>query len=516
MFESLKYNLKHNRKQTMKVATAWFLFGAIILVFVFWGLQPQQAGVAEGGAAAIVNNTSISLARLSEQVERLSRDPRMEQLQALGGDAGRQILQQQALSQLIEQELIRQEANHQKLWTTDAEVAEVIRSIPEFQEEGRFKRENYMGYLQAVRKNPAEFEDEVRYQQSIRRAVRMFGAALRPTALEIEKQKALNDIKANLDFVAVPTEALVIAEAIPETEVKAYLAEAGSEAKIKAYYDSHPEQFSTPEQVKARHILIQAKAGDAEAEKKALAKIEEIAQKAKTTDFGKLASEFSEDPGSKGRGGDLGFFSKGRMVPEFDQVAFSAPVNEVSQPVKTQYGYHLIQVTEKKPAKTHTLEESREEIAGELMAKDRSKAAIDGLQDVLKKGDTAALNKFVADYHLKWEETGPFSVESNNVPRIGPNDEAAQLAFALSAEKPLATQLIRQGPTAYVLRYKAVPPTETKTAKNDPKSKMMESPEMMAEFIANRRSEDALRLWIQGLQKEARITTNQRFARGAE
>lgn len=308
MFESLKYNLKHNRKQTVKAATAWFLFGAIILVFAFWGLQPQQAGVNEGGAAAIVNNTSISLARLSEQVERLSRDPRMEQLQALGGDTGRQILQQQALSQLIEQELVRQESDRQKLWTTDAEVAEVIRSIPEFQEEGRFKRENYMGYLRAVRKNPSEFEDEIRYQQSIRRTIRMFSAALRPTALEVERQMSLSEIKANLEFVAVPTDALVIAETIPESDVKSYMAEAGSEAKIKAYYDSHPEQFSTPEQVKARHILIQAREGDAEAEKKALAKIEDIAKRAKTEDFGKLASELSEDPGSKARGGDLGFF----------------------------------------------------------------------------------------------------------------------------------------------------------------------------------------------------------------
>lgn len=501
MFEALKYNLKNNRRGVLKQATAWFLFSAIIVVFIFWGLTPHNQQVAQGGVAANVNDTSISLARLSEGVERLRQDPRYEQFQALGGDAGRQLLQQQALSQLVEMELIRQQTDQQRIWTSDAEVREVITSIPQFQEDGRFKRERYMGYLQAVRKTPAEFEDEVRNEQALRRTVRLFSASLRPSPLELEKQSALSEMKANLDFVSVPTESLVIPESVKQADIKAFVADSANQAKVKEYYDSHKDEFSQQESVKARHILIQANAGDAEAEKKALAKIEEIAQKAKTEDFGKLASQFSEDPGSKSKGGVLDFFTRGRMVKEFEDVAFSAPVNEISQPVKTQYGYHLIQVLEKKPASTTSLEEAQDRIAEILIAKDRSKVAIESLQEALRKNDVAAVNKFVAEHKLKWDETGEFSVDADAIPKIGPNDEVARLAFGLSPEKPLADSLVRQGPTAYVVRYKAVASTKGGNKKE-------EKPEVMNEIVASRRSEDALKLWVDGLRKQAKISTN--------
>lgn len=501
MLEALRYNLKNNRRGVLKQATAWFLFGAIILVFVFWGMTPHNQQVAQGGAAANVNDAVISLADLSEGVERLRRDPRFEQLQALGGDAGRQLLQQQALSQLVEMELIRQATDSQRIWTSDAEVRDVITSIPQFQEEGRFKREQYMGYLQAVRKSPAQFEEQVRNEQSLRRTVRLFSAALRPTALELDKQKALSQMKANLEFVSVPTETLVIPETIKPADVNSFLADAGNEAKVKDYYESHKSDFSNEETVKARHILIQAKAGDAEAEKKALAKIEDIAKKAKTEDFGKLASQYSEDPGSKVKGGELEPFTRGKMVKEFEDVAFTAPLKEISKPVKTQYGYHLIQVLERKPAATRSLEDAKEEIAEILIAKERSKVAVESLQEALKKGDAASINKFVAEHKLKWEETGAFAVDAEAVPKIGPNDEVARLAFTLTAEKPLANELVRQGGTAYVVRYK--PASSTKG-----EEKKEEKPELMAEMEAGRRSEDALRQWVEDLRKHAQITTN--------
>lgn len=505
MFEELKYNLRNNRRGLMKSATAWFIFTAIILVFVFWGLTPHHQGVAEGGTAAAVNNASISLAQLSEFTERLRRDPRFEQLQSLGGEMGNQVLQQQALSQLIEMELIRQQTDEQRLWTTDAEVREVITSIPQFQEDGRFKREQYMGYLKAVRKTPAEFEDEVRREQSLRRTVRFFNSALRPTSGEVEKKKMLDEMKANLEFIAIPVETLVIPEMIKSADVETFLAKEGSAAEVKSYYDSHKADFSKEEQVKARHILIMASQGDAEAEKKAREKIEGLAKRAKGEDFGKLAGEFSEDPGSKSKGGDLGFFSRGRMVKEFEDVAFSAPVNEVSPPVKTQYGYHLIQVLEKKPAMTRTLDDAREDIAEILIAKERSKAAIDGLQESMKKGDSGAVARFIAEHKLKWEETGAFTIESENVPKIGASDDVIRQAFSLTPENPMPSGLVRQGPTSYVIRYKALPVSSTK---DGDKKKSEEKPELLAELMANRRSEDALRQWIDGLRKDARISMN--------
>jgi peptidyl-prolyl cis-trans isomerase D len=504
MFETFRYNLKHNRRGVLKAATAWFLFGAIIVVFIFWGMSPRTMGtqLAEGGAAAVVNNSTISLAQFGETMERMRQDPRFEQLQALGGDMGRQIMQSQALNQLIQIELIHQQADSQGIVTTDAEVRDIITGIPQFQENGKFQRDRYMGYLQGTRKTAAAFEDEIRKQQAIQRSVKMFGSALRPIPQELEMQKALSDRKAALEFASVPTDALVTAEKVPGSEVDAFVADAANAGKLKDYYESHKDAYSQEEQVHARHILIKAAAGNAEEEKKAQAKVQDIAARAKKEDFGKLAKEFSEDPGSKEKGGDLGFFQRGRMVKPFEDAAFSGKPNEISAPIKTDYGYHLVQVLEKKPAQTRSLDEVKKEIAGILIAQEKSKKEFETLQQLVKSGDQAAVNKFLTEHKIKWDETGSFSIDTESVPKIGPSEDAVRVAFTLTPEKPLAPEIIRQGAMAFVLRYKAPEAPKKEAAKPE------EKPEIMAELAASRRGEDALGQWIKKLEKTATITVN--------
>lgn len=511
MFENLKYSLKHNRRSTVRKLIAWGIFSAIILVFVFLGMNPDKGQIAQGGAAATVNDASISLLQYQDMLENLRRDPQFAQLQELGGDAGRQILQQRALSQLIELELIRQATDRQRLWTTNSEVLDILRAIPAFQEEGRFKPDRYRNYLSSSRKSASEFEEGIRREQSLNRMVKLFSASLKPLKLETERVKALAEMKTEIEFVAVPSESLVIPESINEADVKTFLTQAGSEAKIKDYFESHKQEFSSPERVKARHILVRAKAGDTKAEDAGRKKIEDLAKRAKTEDFGKLASQHSEDPGSKAKGGMLDFFSRGKMVPEFEQAAFSQPVNEIGAPVKTEYGYHLIQVLEKKPASNRTLDDVKTEIAGILIAKERSRQAVDTLQESLKKGDAGAVQKFVADHKLKWEATGPFSIETENVPKVGANDELVRLAFRLGPAKPLADGLVREGGRALIVRHKAL-----SALKSDKDAKKSEQFDFMAEMASSRRAEDVIRKWLDELRKSSRISTNpQIFGRGA-
>ena len=508
MFDQFRYNLKHNRKSVVKNVTAWLIFGAIILVFVFWGMTPRNQSVAAGGAAATVNDANISLLEFNDAMERMRRDPRFEQLQSLGADAGRQILQQQALNQLIEGEVLHQATDDARIWTTDAEVRSILMGVPAFQENGRFSATLYHDYLTNNRKNASEVEDEIRREQSVRLTVTLFNAALKPLKLETDRQAELAKMRAEIEYVALPTDNLVLPETISAADEKTFVATAGNSAKIKDYFDSHKQEFSQPDRVKVRHILIRAKAGDADSERKALAKIEELAKRAKTEDFAKLASDNSEDPGSKAKGGLIDYFAKGKMVPQFEEAAFSTPVNSISAPVKTDYGYHLIQVLDKKPATSRTLEEVQDDIAGTLIAKDRSRTAVEALDESLKKGDTKAVMAFVADHKLKWEDTGPFSIETENIPKIGPNEELMRTAFELTPEKPLAPSLVREGTRALIVRYKAAPPVKAEDMKG--------KEDMMLEMAANRRSEDALRKWIDGLRKSARISTNaQVFGKGA-
>ena len=132
----------------------------------------------------------------------------------------------------------------------------------------------------------------------------------------------------------------------------------------EAYYEAHKKEFENPEMVRARHILVAVKP-DATPEQKEAAKkkAEEIQAKAKAgEDFAKLASENSDDPGSKAKGGDLGFFTTGSMVGKFEQAAFALKPGEVSGVVETEFGYHIIKQEERKPAEQQSYESVKEQV----------------------------------------------------------------------------------------------------------------------------------------------------------
>jgi peptidyl-prolyl cis-trans isomerase C len=156
-----------------------------------------------------------------------------------------------------------------------------------------------------------------------------------------------------------------------------------ADADAKKFYDTNTEEFKNPETVKASHILFLVNKDDSAEvvkQKEAAAKKAEARAK-KGEDFSKLAKELSEEPGAKESGGDLGFFAKDRMVPEFAEAAFSQKPGTISDPVKTQFGWHVIKVTEKKPAGTVPFEEVKDQIIAYLKSAKQREA----VQAVLKK-----------------------------------------------------------------------------------------------------------------------------------
>jgi peptidyl-prolyl cis-trans isomerase C len=142
-----------------------------------------------------------------------------------------------------------------------------------------------------------------------------------------------------------------------------------SEDELKAYYDKNPDEFKTPEMVRARHILIMVdKSATEEDKKKAKQKAEDILKKALAgDDFAKLASEFSDDTSSKSRGGDLGFFPRGMMVKSFEDAAFSLKPGEISGIVESQFGYHIIKLEEKKEPGIESFENVKDTIKQKLL-----------------------------------------------------------------------------------------------------------------------------------------------------
>lgn len=507
MFESLRYSLKYNRKHVMRRISGIFIFGLIVLVMGFWGINKsgQTQGMSQG-TAAIVNGQAIPMARLQEAMERLRRDPRMAQYEALGGEFGQKMLERQALSQVVQGELIRQRDEKEHITTSDQEVADAIMKIQPFQENGQFNRQYYNNYLSQSGKTSAEFESEIRNDLSTQRTVAVFKSALAPTATELEMEKGLKDKKAAVEFVKVPNDTLIQPESVKQAQLKEFFAKPENEKKVKDYYETHKKDYAQQEQVKARHILIKSVEGDKDAENKAFAKAQDIEKQLKAGgDFAALAKKYSEDPGSKDKGGELGFFSKETMVAPFSQWAFGAKPDEISPPVKTQFGYHIIQVEAKKPAATQTYDEVKDTIAQTIIARDQSHELVANLEKALKSPEAnAAVSKLVADNKLKWEDAGTFDLNAEGVPKVGDSDDAVRTAFSLTKEKPLADHLIRSGPNAYVLRYKT-PSEEAKKKNAEPNPE--DNQDLVAAFQTNRRAEEALRGWVENFQKNSKIAT---------
>lgn len=142
-----------------------------------------------------------------------------------------------------------------------------------------------------------------------------------------------------------------------------------SENDLKSYYDGHKDEFKAPETVRARHILIKVASGESEEnKKKAREKMEGILAKIKAGEsFETLATELSDDPGSKQKGGDLGFFARGRMIKSFEDAAFSLKPGEISGIVETPFGYHIIKVEEKKEAGLEPFEKVKDRISQKLL-----------------------------------------------------------------------------------------------------------------------------------------------------
>lgn len=142
-----------------------------------------------------------------------------------------------------------------------------------------------------------------------------------------------------------------------------------SDSDLQQYYLKHKKEYRIPERVKARHILIRVpEKADSKAQKAALKKAEDLRRKLLAgADFSELARKYSEDPGTRDKGGDLGFFSRGQMVPEFEEVVFKLKVGEISPPIKTRFGYHLVRVEAKIPSREQTYEEVKDRVRQDLL-----------------------------------------------------------------------------------------------------------------------------------------------------
>jgi peptidyl-prolyl cis-trans isomerase D len=225
-------------------------------------------------------------------------------------------------------------------------------------------------------------------------------------------QKQINPTDADLQTF-FKTNAARYANAIPESRKISYIAfsdgqEPGgtpqiSDAEVQQYYTQHVKDYQVDEQVRVKHILIKVDQGaDAKADAAAKAKAEGILKQIKAGgNFGELAKQNSDDPGSKDQGGELGFLKRGATVPEFDQAAFTLPVGQPSDLIKTKFGYHILQVEEKQTAHTRPVDEVKPTIVALLTRQKEGAQEQAYAQQLANEAQKNGLAKTAEAHHLQ-------------------------------------------------------------------------------------------------------------------
>lgn len=480
-----------------KNITAMVVFGAICLVFIFLGVAPHQPGLMTGGAAATVNGAVISLMDYNQRVQQTQRQLQA-QLDAFP-QARRQEMEKyvhrRALEDLIGLEVIYQAANREGVKIADDEVLHEIIEVPAFQDQGRFKRERYDQYLEMARMSSRNFEDQLRKEMVVQKTQKIFAEALKASPFEAEKDQELKNTKLNVAFVSFDQGELEQKITLSAGDTAQFLSLKENVEALKKEYDAKKAQFLIPEEVRARHILLKVDA--AHSESSVLKEIQRIAEEAKTQNFADLARKYSQDVASTQNGGDLGFFSKGRMVKEFDDKAFSLPVGQVSPPVKTEFGYHLIKVEEKKPSHQQSFEEVKEKLASASLRKQKVAGVIKKLEELAKGKAEAALNAEFKILGLRWQETGEVSLNQNTWPGLGQADRVAERVLSQGARVGLIPEMIQDQGRYYFAQLKSL-----KTAPAQPVTK--EDIQRSTLEAAN----DAFESWFRNQEKTQTIVRN--------
>jgi len=406
------------------------------------------------------------------------------------------LFEQQVGQQLVQQQILLAEAAKLGISANNDDVAQFLHQGQAGQvlfPNGKFIGQDQYAALISSRfdMSVADFEESVRHDITIQRLRAYVTAGLTVSDKEARDLYVKNGTKIKFDYAVIsaddirksltPSDAELeaffkknaarYANAVPEERIISYFAFTPSDVpggvqpptqqEIEAYYNLHKSEYSVPEQAKARHILIKvASNADAKTDAAAKAKAEDILKQIQNGgNFADLAKKNSDDPGSKDSGGELGFARRGMMVPEFDNAIFTQKIGD-TKIIKTQYGYHIVQVEERTPAHTQSLAEVLPTIQATMM-RQKSTAAQDAFaraltSEAIKNG----LDKTAAAHHLQVVTTPPVNA-SGVIPALPDGSQLIAHAFEAKASDP--PQSAPTGEGYAVFQVKSVIPAHAPT-----------------------------------------------------
>ncbi len=371
---------------------AWVIVILICIPFALWGIQ-EYLGIGGEPVKITVNDRDIT-EREFEQDYRQFR----EQLRLRLGTAYRpelmdeKLLRNEVVESLIRSELLIQAADRLGMRASNSFVRDFILQVPAFQVDGAFNQQVFERFARQQGMGSQELESQIRQSIVSEQLVNAISASELLLDSEWEERVRLGQQTRDMSYLLVPAADFLDAVTLEAGEAEkryqdnraAYMAPErvkleylelnpeliggqveASEEILLAYYEQRKEEYMSPEQRRASHILIPvAEGADEAALAEARARAEAALGRIRGGEaFAAVAKEVSQDPGSSAQGGDLDFFERGVMVPEFDDAAFSMTKGEVSEPVRSQFGFHIIQLTDIRPAEGKPYAEVKEEIA---------------------------------------------------------------------------------------------------------------------------------------------------------
>lgn len=376
-------------------AQGWIAYGIVILIsvpFAFWGIQ-EYFGLGSEPLAAKVNGTEITQRALDSQFQRFRQQMR-EQLGAayrpeLFDDNS---MRSKVLDRMVTDTLIEQVSLDMGLRVGDAEVQMALLSIEGFTKEGRFDSEAFNRAARLQGLTPAGLKERMRTALLSQQLVQAVGVSTFVTEHDQAEARRLMNQRREFSYFVVPAADYRVESPLGDEEIDAFYASnqamfavpervklsyllldvpsAGATVEVtdetlRSYYDSNQDKFGLPELRKASHILIKlSQDADESAVAEARGKIEALAQRLEQgEDFAELAKANSQDPGSAATGGDLGYFGKGMMDPAFETATFALEPEQVSEPVRSQFGLHLIKLHDIKAGDVKPFEQVKPELA---------------------------------------------------------------------------------------------------------------------------------------------------------
>jgi len=374
-------------------------------------------------------------------------------------EADTQRLRSQVLDSLIERRLITEEARKEGFVVSRDQVQRAVLEEPGFQDdEGNFDMDRYKAYLgnnaaRAASELQSDYQGRLLYSS----IVDFIGDSVVVSEREVRDAYEKENSKRNVEFIKVSSSRFRSQVSLSEDELSAFVAE-HADAIRERYERDFDRKFNSPKKVSARHILIKFEDSDDEAARADIrSHMDAILAEARADggDFAALAAKHSEDS-SASRGGDLGFFDKGRMVQEFSDAAFALEPGSISEIVETKYGLHIIKVEEVQEASTQALDEVRDEVALDLAQEKQAPelarahaskmvAILDGSLDEL---EAATL---LAEQGTTIQESGEFNGSSRSVPKLGgTTPRAVQAAFGLAEAGSVTSEPV-EIPVGYVV-----------------------------------------------------------------